>query len=162
MTDRPLQNAAGGGLEVKANKLLTFVSPSIHKDGNPYIAFGTEEIVILDGLGQTRIENRIAAVISDYQSEDQTNEYIKTLELDGAILHEGERHNTILVMANSYFFRYSGEWSNLTDDQRFDKLIEYDKKHCSPSLFDTSETELREIWNNIKHKFTQMITYYLT
>ena len=77
MTDRPLQNATGGGLEVKANKLLTFVSPSIHKDGNPYIAFDTEQIAYLDDLGQTRIENCIAAVIPTYQSEDQTNEYIK-------------------------------------------------------------------------------------
>jgi hypothetical protein len=76
-------------------------------------------------LGQTRIESRIAAVIPNYFSEDQINDYIKYLELDTTILHEGERHNAILVMANSYFFRYSGEWANLTDGQRFEKLIEY-------------------------------------
>ena len=41
ITSRPFKNASGGGLEIKGNKLLTLVSPSIHKDGNPYTAFGT-------------------------------------------------------------------------------------------------------------------------
>ncbi len=156
ITDRPFKNTNANvvGLEVKANKLLTFVSPSTHKDGKPYTAFGTEEIVILDNLGQTRIESRIAAVIPNYQSEDQINDYIKYLELDRTIIHEGERHNAILVMANSYFFRYTGEWANLTDVQRFNKLIEFDKKKCRPSLYETSETEFKQVWSDIKHKYT--------
>jgi hypothetical protein len=154
ITDRPFKNANGAGLEVKANKLLTFVSPSIHKDGKPYTALGTEAIGYLDNVGQMRIENCIAAVIPNYQSEDQINDYIKYLELDSTILDEGERHNGILVMANSYFFRYSGEWANLTDEQRFDKLIEYDKKHCRPSLYETSVTEFKQIWRDIERKFT--------
>jgi hypothetical protein len=135
--------------------LLTFVSPSKHKDGNTYTAFDTEQIAILDNVGQMRIESRIAAVIPDYLSEDQTNQYIKYLELDTTILNEGERHNGILVMANSYFFRYSGEWADLTDDQRFNKLIEFDKKKCRPSLYDTpsGREEFKRIWDDVCHKF---------
>jgi P4 family phage/plasmid primase-like protien len=155
ISNRPFKNATGGGLEVKANKLLTFVSPSKHKDGNTYTAFDTEQIAIIDNVGQMRIENRIAAVIPSYLSEAQTNEYIKYLELDNTILHEGERHNAILAIANSYFFRYNGNWSDLTDEQRFDKLVEYDRKHCVPSLYETPSRreEFKRIWVDVCQKF---------
>jgi hypothetical protein len=131
------------------------VSPSKHKDGNRYTAFDTEQIAYLDNLGQTRIESRIAAVIPTYLSEDQINDFIKYLELDTTIVHEGERNNSILKMANSYFFRYKGEWKDLTDRQRFERLIEYDKKHCVPSLYDTSEIEFKQIWRDIERKYTE-------
>ena len=44
-----------------------------------------------------------------------------------------------------------GEWGKMTDEQRYAKLIEYDKAHCKPPLRDTDPDELDKIWEDTKN-----------
>ena len=52
LVNRPLKNKRiqinTSLLEVKCERQAPFVSPSIHKDGNPYSALDTGEIAILN------------------------------------------------------------------------------------------------------------------
>jgi hypothetical protein len=59
-------------------------------------------------------------------------------------------------MAASMFFRYKDGWDKLSDSERYDKLVEWHKKHCQPSLFEERgrENEVEKIWDDTRHRFT--------
>jgi hypothetical protein len=45
ISKKPFKNLAAAGIEVKANKLLAFVSPSLHKSGEfGGVQYGTEMV----------------------------------------------------------------------------------------------------------------------
>jgi hypothetical protein len=59
-------------------------------------------------------------------SDENRLKYIKWLEDSNTKLGEGEgRHPTLAVLGTSYYYRYSGEWRGMTDDQRRTKLWEW-------------------------------------
>jgi P4 family phage/plasmid primase-like protien len=158
MTDRPFRNMmTGNGLEVYAQKKLVFVSPSIHRDGNPYSVYDTESIVMLDNVGQMRIEGVLEAFMSEigcsYLDEDAKDQYIEYLERPDTILTAGQRHYGLKTLGSSWFNRYTGEWSpeNMSDDQRLQKLLAYNNIQCSPPK---PEPEVLDIWEWVKKTFT--------
>ena len=79
--------------------------------------------------------------------------YFAHLHDDGTRIKEGGRHDTMKFICCGYFNKYEGEWDNLTDDQRFERVLGFDKMHCEPSLSETNPTELDELWDWTKKTF---------
>lgn len=52
----------------------------------------------------------------------------------------------LVVLGTSYYYRYSGEWRGMTDDQRRSKLWEWNFRVCHPIK---PEKEFDAIWNRI-------------
>ena len=107
-----------------ANKLLAFVSPSLHKSGEEYRAFDGESISILDSIDQLRIESIIDIFIKthtddqrSYFDEDAKQKYIEYLNAEGTILRAGERHPGTIANGTSMFFKHKGEWRILPIDK---------------------------------------------
>ncbi|MFL6425271.1 MAG: hypothetical protein ACJ71R_17005, partial [Nitrososphaeraceae archaeon] len=48
------------------------------------------------------------------------------------IIKEGGRHDGIKTLGCSYYYRYNNGWKDLTDDQKHDKLQEWNLQHCIP------------------------------
>ena len=163
ISNKPFKNLAATGIEVKANKLLAFVSPSLHKSGEEYRAFDGESIAILDSIDQLRTESIIDIFIKtctddqrSYFDEDAKQKYIEYLNAEGTILRAGERHPGTIANGTSMFFKHKGEWRDLSDPQRFEKLVAWHKRVCDPPLFDVPdrENEVQEIWDDICKKYT--------
>jgi hypothetical protein len=163
ISKKPFKNLAAAGIEVKANKLLAFVSPSLHKSGEAYRAFDSESIVILDVVDQLQIESIIEIFVKtrtnderNYFDEEARNKYIEYLNAENTILRAGERHPGTIANGTSMFFKHKEEWRDLSDPQRFEKLVAWHKKHCRPSLFEERgrEHEVQAIWDDICKKFT--------
>ena len=132
---------------------LAFVSPSSHRDGRPYRPLGIQEIAVLDKEEKEKLELRLQDICKKYgmeylHNEDEVHNYIKYLEQPDTVLEEGRRHNSLIEIASSFYFRWHGEWGKMTDEQRYAKLIEYDKAHCKPPLRDTDPDELDRIWED--------------
>jgi hypothetical protein len=108
------------GLEVKGQGEhgLIFCSPSIHKDGKPYEIIGTKEPVVLSHaeaadliqyINLTCIRNGIQ-YLAKYNRLNQLKPMIHTLTVDPRIrIPEGERHATLLSVADSLLLRYSNK-----------------------------------------------------
>ena len=125
---------------------MLFASPSIHPDGNPWTTLpcGTNEIAILDEKDLLRLEVKIDTLSRGYMSNDNKQHYIAWLEDSDTRIKEGQgRHDAIKTLGCSYYYRYNNGWRNLTDDQRHDKLQEWNLQHCIPPL---PENEFNDIW----------------
>ena len=145
-------------LEVKCERQALFVSPSIHKEGKPYSVLDTTEIVIINENQLLRLESKIDSLSSSdgYMSDENKQTYIKWLENpeNYTKLGVGEgRHNGLLTLGTSYYYRYNGEWKDYTDEQRKAKLWEWNMKLAVPK----SEKEFNDIWKWIidKHRRTR-------
>ena len=91
ITNTLFKNMTAGGLEVKANKLLAFVSPSLHKgDNEPYRTYDkfNKSIAIIDNVEKIRLESIIDIIVKsttkDEKSyfdndEDGKNKYIENI-----------------------------------------------------------------------------------
>jgi hypothetical protein len=160
---------AGEGLEVKAGNpgpLLAFVSPSLHKgDNEPYRAYDSNRsIAIIDNVDKQRWESVIEIFVkkrtndqkSYFVGTDAKSQYIDYLNAEGTILRAGERHPGTVINGTSMFFKYLNGWQDLSDDERFTKLVEWHNKHCKPTLFEEHGRagEIEKIWEDIKKKFT--------
>jgi hypothetical protein len=73
----------------------------------------------------------------------KTKRYIQWLEDPNTIIEEGNRHDANMILGCSYYFRYRQGWKDLTDDQRYDRLRQWNQQHCVPSL---PEKEFNDIW----------------
>ena len=87
LVDRPIRNKRlhieNSLLEVKCERqALFFVSPSIHKDGNPYSTLDTGEIVILNKNELLQLESKIDSLSGNegYMSEENKQTYIQWLQ----------------------------------------------------------------------------------
>ncbi len=89
-------------------------------------------------------------------SDDNKEEYIGYLEDPKTIVREGDRHHATLLMANSYFFRFTGKFKKMDDDQRYAELVTWHNQHCEPTLFQERgrELEVEEIWDNVVKRGT--------
>jgi hypothetical protein len=76
-------------------------------------------------------------------SDENKQRYIAWLEDPNTIITEGSRHDAVKILGCSYYYRYRDGWKDLTDDQRHDKLQEWNLQHCNPPLPDS---EFDEIW----------------
>jgi hypothetical protein len=140
--------------EVRFDDLL-IVSPSIHGDGNPWTVLGTSEIAFLSDQEMSALEAKIDDFSMGYMPENDKEAYIKWLEDPNTIIYEGQghgRHNAVRTVGCSYYFRYKDGWIDFSDDQRREKLQQWNEQHCRPPL---PEKEFDGIWKwivNTKRK----------
>jgi len=130
-------------LEVRCEGQALFVSPSIHLEGKPYSALRTQQISILPNL--YGLKSKINSLCDDYMSDEDQQAYIKWLEdpANYTKLGAGQgRHNGLVTLGTSYYYRYNGNWKNYTDDERKTKLLEWNSKLAVPK----SEKEVDDVW----------------
>ena len=147
-----------------------FAAPSPYHKGGFYKQMGeSNEIKILDKTLAYTLEDHIRTIcekneVSYFSNNKVKNSKEKTqfYEIYGAHLHDtgtrigiGGRHEAIKFICTSYFFKYTLDFTELTDDERFERVLEYDKIHCFPSLYDTDPQEVLDLWNWIKKTFRQ-------
>ena len=132
------------GIEVRSNELL-IVSPSVHGDGNSWTPLGTDQNAALTNEELLRLEAKIGLLSGEGYSADDDDKrpYIGHLEDPATKIKEGGRHDAVKIFGCSYFFRYKDGWKDLTDDEKRDKLKEWNLQHCNPPLPDS---EFSEIW----------------
>lgn len=136
-------------LEVRCEGQALFVSPSMHKEGKPYTAVGTQQISILSNL--FGLKSKINSLCQDYMSDEDQQAYIRWLEdpANYSKLGEGQgRHNGLVTLGTSYYYRYNGDWINYTDDERKAKLWEWNCNLAVPK----QEKEFDGIWKWIVEK----------
>src|SRR5206468_10668395 len=75
------------------------------------------------------------------------------LHNDSTKILKGERHETIKFICNSYFNKYEGEWDNLLDDDRFERVLQFDRLHCIPPLYETDPQEVKDLWTWTRKTF---------
>jgi len=141
-------------LEIRCEGQALFVFPSIHKEGKPYTAVGTQQISILSNL--FGLKSKINSLCQDYMSDEDQQAYIRWLEdpANYSKLGKGQgRHNGLVTLGTSYYYRYNGDWKNYTDDERKAKLWEWNCKLAVPKR----EKEFDGIWKWIveKHRKTR-------
>ena len=130
-------------LEIRCEKELLFVSPSVHKHGNPYTVIGTNEIAILNKIQLLTLQAKIDKLSEGYMSDENKQEYIRWLEDPNTVLGEGEgRHPALVILGLSYYYRYKNGWKDMTDDQRRKKLWEWNQRQNPPK----PEKEFNEVW----------------
>jgi hypothetical protein len=122
-------------------------SPSIHGDGNAWAVLegGTDQkISTLSDKEVDALEAKINALSRVHRSDEDKQAYIEWLERPDTIIRDGEgRHIAVKTLGCSYYYRYKDEWKDLTDDQRHDRLKEWNLQHCESPL---PEAEFSEIW----------------
>lgn len=100
----------------------------IHKDGNPIEPYDTEEIALVDDITKLGIENRVKLIVSSYLDNDAVNRYIEELEKPDTIVSKGSVHIAVRTMLMSVYFRWKGEFVAMSDEQRFQYVIDWDKQ----------------------------------
>jgi hypothetical protein len=131
-------------LEIRCESQLLFSSPSINQGGNHYTPLGTDEIAILDEKQLLKLAAHIETISQGYMSDTNKQDYIRWLEDPNTKLVEGEgRHPALVILGTSYFYRYTGEWKDMTDDQRRQELWEWNLRACVPPK---PEKEFNSIW----------------
>jgi hypothetical protein len=160
LTNRPIRNKRiqikDSLLEAKCERQALFVSPSIHKEGDPYTVLDTDEIAIISENQLLQLESKIDSLSDGYMSDEDKQGYIQWLENPENYTKLGEgqgRHNGLVTLGTSYYYRYNGEWKDYTDEQRKAKLWEWNMKLAVPK----SEKEFNGIWKWIvdKHRRTR-------
>lgn len=66
-------------------------------------------------------------------SDSDKEQYDQWLDLPNTILGVNQgRHDATKFKINCYYWKYSGEWLDLRDDQRFERAWEWHIAHCKP------------------------------
>jgi hypothetical protein len=160
LANRPIKNkrihVKDSLLEAKCERQALFVSPSIHKEGNPYTALDTDEIAIINENKLLQLESKIDSLFDGYMSNNDKQKYILWLENPENYTKLGigqGRHSGLVTLGTSYYYRYNGEWKDYTDEQRKAKLWEWNTKLAVPK----PEKEFDNIWKWIveKHRRTR-------
>jgi hypothetical protein len=147
-----IKEGSNSHLEVRCENRLLYASPGIAKDGARWtvIAGGTNEIAILNEEQLLELESKIEHLAGGYEgvgymSEEARKARIRYLEDPNTKLvgeHSG-RHNAIVDLSASYFNRFTNGWKDLTDDQRHERLQQWNEQHCTIPL---PQRELDDIW----------------
>jgi Bifunctional DNA primase/polymerase, N-terminal len=138
-------------LEIRCENRLIFVSPSIHKEGKRYTPIKTSEIAVLSGKKLLQLEAKIDSFCQGYMSDKNNQAYTKWLEdpVNYSKLGVGQgRHNGLVHLGTTYFYRHHGDWRGLSDDQRRAKLWEWNTKLAVQK----PEAEFNSIWKWIVEK----------
>lgn len=120
-------------LEIRCERNALFASPSIHKEGKPYTPLGTNQLAIIEDKKALALKSKIDSVCQNYMSDVDTQAFDEWLDLPTTILGGNQgRHDATKFKINRYYWKYSGEWLNLSDDQRFERAWEWHLAHCKP------------------------------
>lgn len=166
------------GLEVKGlgEHGIMFCSPSLHKDGYRYEIIGTTEpvclskeqaIELLQHIDQICIKHGLQYLENNSGIlDDKIKAMLKTFVIDRTIvISKGNRHRTLISIANSILFRHSGLKNNETLKNFF---MQINDSLCQPEPL--PEREIKNIWksaldfaatNNKKEKEDRMQTHHL-
>jgi hypothetical protein len=127
--------------EVRFDDLL-ICSPSIHGDGNAWTVLGPQEEIPFKSYEQmTALEAKIDNLSRGFMAE---NDKVYISRLATSIIHEGQgRHDAIKTIDCSYYFKHKDGWLEFEDDQRREKLQEWNNHHCIPPL---PQKEFDELW----------------
>jgi hypothetical protein len=160
------------GLEVKGlgEHGIEYCTNSIHKDGQSYEIIGTTNPPITLSADQAKeYIDHIDQICKKYNLEYLEKHYRNLLDSDAKI-YQGERHTSLISIANSLLFRYgnsggngngNGNGSNVADsfglDPRLeqelkDKLVAINQKRCKPPVV---ESELNQIWKDAVAYYTK-------
>jgi hypothetical protein len=146
------------GLEVKGlgGHGIANCAGSIHKDGQPWEIIGTTNPITLTADQARDLIEHIDQVCKKYNLEYLEKHYRNLLDSDSYI-YQGERHDTLLCIANSLLFRYGDGNSNgngsvadsldpRLEQELKDKLEAINQKRCKPSPL--PQSELGQIWKD--------------
>ena len=146
------------GVEIKSKGEhgIVFCSPSVHKDGYPYQVMGTKTPLVLkpaeaiemvqkinimfkrNGLPYLERKSKLSEKLKDIAKS------LKIRDSEYGVISEGERHNTLISMANSILFRHLGDGDNL--DKLFGFFSEVNERLCSPGPLPSEEAN--SIWDS--------------
>jgi hypothetical protein len=152
------------GLEVKGlgGHGVANCAGSIHKDGKPWEITGTTNPIALMADQAKEYIEHIDQACRKYNLEYLEKHYRNLLDSDSYIYH-GERHDTLLSIANSLLFKYGGNGNgngSVADslDPRIeqelkDKLEAINQKRCKPSPL--PQSELGQIWKDAVAYYTK-------
>ncbi|MPZ06619.1 MAG: hypothetical protein GEU26_09425 [Nitrososphaeraceae archaeon] len=120
-------------LEIRCERNALFASPSIHQGGKPYTPLGTNQLTILNGDKALALKSKIDSISQSYMSDEDKKAYDEWLDLPTTILGENQgRHDATKFKIIRYYWKYDGEWLNLSDEQRFERAWEWHLAHCNP------------------------------
>jgi P4 family phage/plasmid primase-like protien len=146
------------GVEIKSKGEhgIVFCSPSMHKDGYPYQIMGTktplelkpaEAIEMVQKINTMYKRNGLSYLDRKSRLSEELKHIAKTLKInesDYGVISEGERHNTLISMANSILFRHLEDGDNL--DKLFGFFREVNERLCSPGPLPSEEAN--SIWES--------------
>jgi hypothetical protein len=125
------------GLEVKGlgEHGIEYCTNSIHKDGQSYEIIGTTNPPITLSADQAKeYIDHIDQICKKYNLEYLEKHYRNLLDSDAKI-YQGERHTSLISIANSLLFRYgnsggngNGNGSNVADSFGLDPRLEQELK----------------------------------
>jgi hypothetical protein len=128
-----------------------------HEDGNPIGPYDTEEIAVIDDITKLEVENRVKLVIHSYLDNDAVNKYIEELENPQTIVPKGSVHIAVRTMLMSVYFRWKNGFAEMSDEQRFQWVVEWDRKKAiqagRPAYIDANPKKLEELYEGIKRKY---------
>lgn len=147
------------GLEVKGlgEHGIAFCFPSIHRDGKPYEIIGTNQPEVLTDLQARQLIQHIDQICWKYgllylEKADlglsnisyKIQNIIKNLVIDyGVKIPQGQRHITLISVADSLLFRHLGKKS----EKELRNFLEQINYHlCQPEPLPDSEID--NIWNS--------------
>jgi hypothetical protein len=144
------------GIEINTNGVM-FGLGSPHHKGLNYLQYGDADVTKIRVYNKTMafaLQDHIMSMCekngvkyftnkNDKSKADFYNACTAYLEEPSTIIEEGGRHDADKIQGCSYFWRYKDGWGLLTDDDRYERLKEWNLKHCSPPLPDN---ELDDIW----------------
>src|SRR5690242_6853832 len=144
------------GLEVKGlgEHGIAYCTNSIHKDGQPYEITGTTSPITLTADQANEYIEHIDQICKKYNLEYLEKHYRNLLDSD-AIIHQGERHTSLISIANSLLFRYGSSGNgNGKDSDSLDPQLEMELKNkflainsnrCEVPL---PASEINQIWKD--------------
>jgi hypothetical protein len=159
----PLRNMRHKGIEVYSERPNLICVYGIHKDGNRIEPYDTKKIVVVDDSKLSDIQNRIKSVIPDhiydYHRDDNTTAHNRILELERpeTVVGSGHVHNDMAKMMTSVFLRYTGNFIYMSDEQRLQYCIDWDKRKAlqakRPAYIDANPSKLKRLWDDVKRKY---------
>lgn len=113
---------------------LIYVSPSIHISGKPYEPLGIDTIETMQDIDILRIKSKIDRLPNDYMSDVDKSAYDAMLDQPDLVIGvHGGRHDATKFKVIRYYWKYSGDWLDLTDEQRFEGAWQWHLAHCKPA-----------------------------
>lgn len=114
-------------------------------------------LLIISSYGVTlhvlRASRYCNSISKDYLSENENNSISDWLHNPNTIFSEGQgRHKWMLYIVNSYFWKYSGEWLELSDEDRFERAWQWHLDHCKPPR---TREEFDKICRDVTRKFAE-------
>ena len=138
----------------KTNRVIT-VTPSIHKDGQPYEIIGTKDPAVLSELQALQLKQHINQICmrngieyltktGSKKPDPKIKKMIKTLKIDDSIeIMEGQRNDILIAVADSILFNHSHKHSEEDLRKYFDIINE---QLCKPEPLLTEEID--RLWQS--------------